>query len=332
VDKKGLLLVETIYIAIPSMVDTETSITVENAILAADNPERVFIGVSFKDLDKKEYSKVIKLSKKYKNISVSFNKLKRKKISQYGTGDGRYRSHQLYSGQDYMLQIDSHTLFQKGWDSYLIDLFKECKSKTGLEKFVITTYLGHYSYSPERKIKDGDWSKPRYPYYLSNEFFIEYLPKWDDKPISKDINLAKFIPCVKFNGNFAFGDKNFINNTGVFKDAVFYDEEIIQAINLIGNDIAMVFPNVSDLPLTHLYGDDINGFGGQRTYFNNLLNEKGQNKISERVIKNYLGFLSDPKNKNMIKKYEKYARIDARRGAISNFYIPKYFIVEDKSV
>lgn len=323
---------ESIFIAIPSMVDTETSVTIENAILSAKNPERVFIGVSFKDLNKKEYKKVLKLCKKYNNISTQFIKFKRNDISQYGTGDGRYRSHMLYSGQDYMLQIDSHTLFENNWDEYLINLFNECKKNTGLQKFVLTSYLPYYSYTPERIKKDGDWSLPRYPFLVPDDFFLQYIPKWEDKPIPKDMNDNRFVPCVKFNGAFAFGDKNFIQNTGVFKEAIFYDEELIQSINLIGNGFAMVFPNVVDLPLAHLYGDDINKFGGKRTYFSDLVNNERQQQIAKKVLINYFEYISDPKNKEKIKKYEKYAKMDVKRGAIIKAHIPKKFIVEDTDV
>jgi hypothetical protein len=57
--------VETIFVGIPSMADTETSATVRNAIESAEFPERVFIGVSFKDLNKKEYKRVLALKEKY---------------------------------------------------------------------------------------------------------------------------------------------------------------------------------------------------------------------------------------------------------------------------
>lgn len=320
---------ESIYIAIPSMADTETSKTIENAILSAEYPERVFVGVSFKDLNKKEYKKVLGLTKKYKNISAEFIKLKRNDISQYGTGDGRYRSHRLYSGQDYMLQIDSHTLFEKNWDSYLINLFNECKNTTNLKKFVLTSYLPFYHYMPERVKKDGDWGLPRYPFLIPDEFFLDYIPRWSDMPIPKEISSQKFLPCVKFNGAFAFGNKDFINNTGVFKEAIFYDEELIQSINLIGSDFAMVFPNVDDLPLAHLYGDDINKFGGKRTYFSDLVNRKKQEQISKIVLVNYFNYISNPENKEKVKKYEKYAKIDLKRGAMTHHYIPKKFIMED---
>jgi hypothetical protein len=320
---------ESIFIAIPSMADTETSFTVENAILSAEYPERVFVGVSFKDLNEKEYKRVLDLSKKYPNISVDFKKLKVKKVSEYGTGDGRWRSHRLYSGQDYMLQVDSHTLFEKNWDSYFIDLFKECKEKTNLEKFVLTSYIPYYSYTPERVKNYIEYPGTRYPFYVVDDFFLEYLPKWEDIVLENRENFDKFIPCVKFNGAFAFGNKDFINNTGVFKEAIFYDEELIQAINLIGNDFAMVFPNVDDIPIAHLYADDINEHGGDRTYFNDLVDDKKKVQIANKAVSNYINFISDPKNKSIVKKYEKYARINCKRGAIIERYVPKVFIIGD---
>jgi len=152
-----------------------------------------------------------------------------------------------------MLQVDSHTYFDKNWDSYLIKSFKEFKSETGIEKFVLTSYIPYYSYAPHRVRHSGDLYLPRYPHLLVDQFFLGYLPKWDDTTIPKEKNLPKFLPCVKFNGAFAFGDKNFINNTGVFKDAIFYDEELIQSINLVGNGFALVFLNVTDFPIAHLY-------------------------------------------------------------------------------
>jgi hypothetical protein len=323
---------ETIFVGIPSMADTETSATVRNAIESAEFPERVFIGVSFKDLDKKEYSRVLALKEEYPNINVEFIKLKKRDVSQYGTGDGRYRAQQLYSGQDYMLQVDSHTYFDKNWDSYLIKSFKEFKKETNIEKFVLTSYIPYYSYSPEgkRKRHEGDSFLPRYPYFVVDEFFLQYLPKWEDRLISKDFDSQKFVPCVKFNGAFAFGDKNFIKNTGVFKDAIFYDEELIQGINLIGDGFSLVFLNVKDFPIAHLYGDDINEFGGERTYFGDLLSSKKQMIVADKAVSNYLNFILDPENSEKIKKYEKYAKMDVRKGPLLKRYVPKNFIVGDE--
>jgi len=163
---------------------------------------------------------------------------------------------------------------------------------------------------------------------IPDSFFLNYIPFWKSKECLVD-KANKFVPCVKFNGNFAFGDKEFINNSGVYKDSIFYDEEMIQSINLIGNDFAMVFPNVKEFPLTHLYSEEINEFGGKRMYFNDYLSKKQESEVTQKCIKNYIDFINNVENSVKVKKYEKYAKINTKRGAVSENYAPKKYIVED---
>ncbi|ETO25547.1 hypothetical protein RFI_11591 [Reticulomyxa filosa] len=49
---------------------------------------------------------------------------------------GRYRAEQFYSGEDYMLQIDAHTLFVTHWDNIVIDMMKRTQNPYA----VLTTY------------------------------------------------------------------------------------------------------------------------------------------------------------------------------------------------
>ncbi len=319
---------ETIFVSMPSMMDTESVITIKNALDTANYKDRVFFGVSVLDTNKKTYEEIEKVFKNNSNVSIDFNLLKTKNISQIGTGSGRTRCASLYSGQDYFLQIDSHTNFENGWDDYLISLFKEAKESLKIDKIVLTAYLGRYSYSPDRKRVNGVVGEISYPYMIPDAFFLNYIPFWKSKECLVD-KVNKFVPCVKFNGNFAFGDKEFINNSGVYKDSIFYDEEMIQSINLIGNDFAMVFPNVKRFPLTHLYSDEINEFGGKRMYFNDYLSKKQESEVTQKCIKNYLDFINDVENSVKVKKYEKYAKINIKRGAVSQNYAPKKYIVED---
>lgn len=319
---------ETIFVSMPSMMDTESVITIKNALDTANYKDRVFFGVSVLDTNKKTYEEIEKVFKNNSNVSIDFNLLKTKNISQIGTGSGRTRCASLYSGQDYFLQIDSHTNFENGWDDYLISLFKEAKESLKIDKIVLTAYLGRYSYSPDRKRVNGVVGEISYPYMIPDTFFLNYIPFWKSKECLVD-KVNKFVPCVKFNGNFAFGDKEFINNSGVYKDSIFYDEEMIQSINLIGNDFAMVFPNVKRFPLTHLYSDEINEFGGKRMYFNDYLSKKQESEVTQKCIKNYLDFINDVENSVKVKKYEKYAKINIKRGAVSHNYAPKKYIVED---
>lgn len=316
---------KSIYISIPSIEDIEVIKTIENAFDSADNPSRVFVGVSLLDKTMDIFNKIKDMPQYEKNISADYNKLTKDSIPLMGTGNGRHRAAQMYSGQDFMLQIDSHTMFLKGWDTQLISLFEEFEQKYESDRFILTGYLPNYKYD-ENGNRISTRKKLYYPYYLPSNFFLNRIPCWDILDIDGKV-FKKFVPCVKFNGNFVFGSKFFVENHGRYKDAIFYDEEMIQSINLIGNDIAMVFPNIDKFPLHHLYTDDINEFGGARQYFSGMFGDIAQNEFSVRSVNNYLNYINDPNNKELIKKYEKYSRVNVTKGAIIERYIPKSFTV-----
>ena len=316
---------KTIYISIPSIEDVEVLKTIENAFSSSDIPERVFIGISVFDRNEDIFLKIKEM--KNVNISSEYTKLSEDSLSIMGTGNGRYRAVELYSGQDFILQIDSHTMFLDGWDTSLINLFEEFKSDYKSDKFVFTGYLPGYRYEKDGSRVSVD-NKLHYPYFLPNNFYLKQIPCWDTMKLKKEYN-EKFIPCVKFNGNFAFGNKHFIENSGLHKDSVFYDEELIQSFNLIGNDTALVFINIDNFPLHHLYTESINEYGGYREYFSSMFGNKYGEYFSGRSVKNYLDYIKDPKNTKFIKKYEKYAKINVKLGAIINGYVPKVFIVEE---
>jgi hypothetical protein len=309
--------VKTIYVSLATMDDEETKVTIENIFNDASHPERIFIGLSCSTKNKKFYKEMLKLSKG-KNIKLLYTRLKKNNFEDYGTGQARFKAHSMYDGQDYFLQCDSHTNFESGWDETLINLFEEARSTLSYDKIVLTSYLGLYEWTHEgKRVID---SRARYPFYTKGFFSTEYV-RWKDLPL-KDSYKKKFYPCVKFNGNFVFGGKEFANNPGIYKNAHFYDEEIIQGINLKNNDFYMVFPNV-ELPLTHLYSNYINKFGGKRLHFTEYMSNENSKELSDFAENRYKKLISD---KDYVKKYEEYAKINLRVGLYSdNEYIPENY-------
>ena len=310
---------KTIYVSLATLDDSETTKTIDNLFESASFPERVRVGVVCITKNKKQYKQLLK-STKNKNVSLKYIKLVAENI---GTGFGRFNAQSMYDNEDYILQVDSHTLFEKNWDKELIGLYEEAKNSLKLDRFVLTAYLGFYSYSPTRKADDR---RARYPFYNPFDKFSNFYPGWYDRPITE--NPHKFLPCVKFNGNFVFGDSNFAKETHVVKESYFYDEEILQGLNLIGNDIAMVFPNV-ELPVTHLYHNFISKDGGKRKSAHNYMNDKEEEISVERAKQKYFEYITDPIRKKHVKKYEKYAKISLKNGAIINEYIPQYYLEEE---
>ena len=313
-------MMETIYVSTATMDDSETERSILGLFEKAKHPERIYVGMPCTSDSKSFYKQLLKAFKG-KNVKIVYNKLDNKDLTRYGTGFARHQALSLYDGQDYVLQCDSHTNFEQDWDEFLISTFKEAKAELNHDKIVLTAYLGVYRYNSDGvEIMSAS---TRYPYYTTG-FFNNIFAKWKDVPLSEGLShTEKFYPCVKFNGNFAFGDKEFAKNPGTYKEAFFYDEEIIQGINLINNGFYMVYPNMS-LPLTHFYSDFENQYGGGRKYFTEYLSEKNNILLHSVAQNRYLKLISD---KEYVKKYEDYAKINLSLGLYKdNDYIPeKYY-------
>jgi len=69
-----------------------------------------------------------------------------------GVGYARAIAHNLYSGSDYYLTIDSHTLFQKGWDTQIINDYQRLQSIYG-DKVIISSYAPGWSEYPNGKAR-----------------------------------------------------------------------------------------------------------------------------------------------------------------------------------
>jgi hypothetical protein len=308
---------ESIYVGLPSMDDLELEYAIISAFENSDNPERVYVGAAVLSMYSHTIKRVKKLAKKYKNLSFSHEKQKKNRVMTLGVGAGRDRAEKLYSGQDYFLQADSHSHFEKGWDSYMIKMFKEAVKEVGDQKVVITCIPPRFSYGSEETPQRID-PPTRYPAFVPNEFFIDVVPKWTSED-SLTITNKKFIPSVKANSAMLFGGEEFINNTGIGKNSIFYDEELIYSINLIGDGFALVFPNVPDFPVLHLDGDHIIK-GHERNFFLDYLEGKSFNEIHEKLKENYLSFVKDPKNAKKVDAYRKYSKVDPLRGKVSSQY------------
>lgn len=313
---------KTIFVSIASVDDQELVYCVDSIFKNASDPENIFVGIAFTGKYRKRIKELKKISNKYKNVTYTVQKQKRNNIYTLGTGVGRSRAYDLYKGQDYFLQVDSHSYFFKSWDKKMKDFFQEASKDLGTDKIVLTCIPPIYGYdADERIIRVGP--KTRYPEWQTSQLFVDAIPKWSDFDVFlKDY--PKFIPSVKANSAMMFGNKKFAKNIGVDSKSVFYDEELIHTYELFGRGMSLVFPNVENFPIAHLDSDRIvDGHG--RTFFLDYLDENHNYKIHERLKEHYREYVFNPKNKSKIEKYKKYAKVDPLRGyfSIVKNYVPK---------
>jgi len=309
----------TIYVAVPCIEDEELEYTIADLLNNSDYPEEITIGVACMT-SMEFYLDIVEKFKKNSNVIVKHYEWSLNK----GVGRGRKNAFSSYTDQDYILQIDSHTLLKNGWDTWMINLHKEAVEETKTNKTILTSYLPGYTNDGVSRYLDHD--NLSYPAFYNEKLPQYNFPGWFETQIRhfpKDKQRAeKFLPSVKFNAHFAFGNKEFSLYNGL-EDFLFYEEEIIQSINLIDKGFALVFPNVKAM-LGHMYVDSQTTVTKRRSMIE-YSKEKPEDYINQ-TGENYFNFINDPLNKEKCDKYQKYANMNLRSGPRKLYYIPeKYF-------
>lgn len=146
----------SIFISIASYRDPELTRTIKSAIDNAANPDDIYFGVVLQELEKFEpdLSWVPNLS--LTKIHPKFAR---------GAGFARAEGMKLYDNQDYYLQIDSHTLFEKNWDVLCIKELEKAQ-EIAKNKKVILSYFPPPFYVDAKgvvTIVKGSKSHPAYP-------------------------------------------------------------------------------------------------------------------------------------------------------------------------
>ena len=320
----------SIYIAIPSMVDNQLPYTVADAILKADSPSEVFIGVVFMEVEL--VSKELQ-EKFFNEFAKPFMANPQVQIQRFKTGEyppsigfGRNQAMSMYANQDYILQIDSHTKFEKSWDTKLIQMHKDAVADTQNEKTILTAYLPSYEHDDAGTRDYFQHPKlAKYPFFVFEFRFDAKLPSWRDMdlvngPIKKS---AKYVPCVKFNAQFAFGNRHFYEANSLPDSTIFWEEELFQTMNLLHEGFSLVFPN-QVVPLAHLYFNDVQQNPKAYSYRVSGSNPKSLTKdeyIAE-IRGSYFAFIKDPANKLKIDRFFKYTKTHPVYGPHLAFFIP----------
>lgn len=327
---------ESIYVSIPSMKDSEYFNTIKSCYEKSSGNNEIHIGTAYNVLfnNKKTIQEVKENLPDIPNLNIKFINTNKNK----GVGFGRLESMSFYNNEDYFMQCDSHTLFLENWDQILIDSIHEAKEYFSMDKIVLTGYAWPYSFiSKDERLPHEGRTAPMYPYYTCLEdpefsefqtwksfdpvFFNAYylIPKWATSGEIEGNNFVnnKFELCTKLNANFLFSEKEFAksyNKLFPWK-FFFFEEEFIMTIECFKMGWTPVFPNF-DINICHLYGNHYNEFYQGRESLN--MTTKDSDIARNRIIKYYKD------NKDIIEKYFNYVCVDEETKMSTKIkYIPK---------
>lgn len=242
----------TIFISLAAFCEPHLAFTLDHIFEKAKNPSALFVGLvdqSFDDnrrwLSEKPY---------WPNIRyVQFSP-----IESRGVSWARSIAFSLYEGEDYLLQIDSHSYFEQDWDEKLLEQMRKLLQLA--DKPILTTY------PPPFEFDDND--RPFLTITPSN--MVSVLRKKPDSELSDTSATLLFRVEYEQGDDFQQGYHvagGFIFTLGRFVEEVPYDpflyfhgEEQNLALRAFTHGWTIFHPRQSDVPLYHLYKQRDNSY------------------------------------------------------------------------
>lgn len=136
-----------IFISIASFCDPMLNFTVKSALEKARFPERLAFGIIDQSFSSAEADLPCgKWRMAYVLIDPHHSR---------GASWARSLAMTLYSEEDYFLQIDSHTCFDRNWDITLIDTIETIAANSGNNKIIVSTRPFAFEPGSDGSIKKG---------------------------------------------------------------------------------------------------------------------------------------------------------------------------------
>ena len=205
----------TIFIQIASFCDPQLIPTIKNILENAKNPKNLVFGIArqFNPEDGFDNIDEFRDDKRFRIVDIPHTESK-------GVCWARNIVQQLYKGEKYTLQIDSHMRFAPNWDVEMIGMIKQLQ-KMGIPKPLLTGYVS--SFDPDND-PDG---RVQEPWRMAFDRFIpegalfflpETIPNWRE--------LESPVPARFYSAHFCFTLGEFSNEVQHNPEYYFHGEEI----------------------------------------------------------------------------------------------------------
>lgn len=301
------MVVASIFVQIPSFQDYELPLTILDCIKKSSGNNVINFGV-FNCYFENDKVKVPDLYNVKFEDSVAPNKL--------GVGIARYTANSFYDGEDYYLQIDSHSRFDENWDEFLISDYLYYKD-AGLNP-ILTTYPGIYMYEEGKEKFLPNDSTPYIGFNRSKESQAQFLK---DKilPQTSEYNKEGNIFTKGVSGGQVFGP-GLIAKIAPNKKMFNWGEETLLLLRLFTHGYDLLIPRSNKI--YHLYYDQNSEELSKRklpgNYFKKETEETRRLSNIElaRIIENRVIGDQELGSVRGLDEYERYANIDFKTGRI----------------
>ena len=204
-----------IFVQIASYRDPELEKTIKSMIENAKKPNNLRIGIcrQYHPEDGFDTLNDYRKDKRFRILDVEYTESK-------GVCWARNQVQQLYDGEEYTMQIDSHMRFEKNWDDEFIKMVKQLQKK-GFQKPLLTGYVSSFNpdNDPAERIKEP-WRMVFDRFIPEGAVFFlpETIPGWEKL---KEPVTARF-----YSAHFAFTIGQFSTEVQHDPEFYFHGEEI----------------------------------------------------------------------------------------------------------
>lgn len=226
----------TIFVQIPSYRDKECVPTVEDVFEKAKHPERIYVGVCWQynaEAGETPLAFPLKPNIRVLNIPASESK---------GVAWGKHQAQSLWQGEDYILQIDSHTRLVGNWDEKILTELQNCPS----EKPVLS--CPPPGYIAPNIVRKDNLPTFRCPKAFNEKGILTLAGDMFDTPLSAPVPAAFAVP------RFIFSSSQIIKEVPADPYLYVEEEEVTLSARLWTHGFDIYSP--SNILLYHLYNQD----------------------------------------------------------------------------
>lgn len=278
----------TIFVSLAAYRELELRTTIESAILNAKYPNQIYFGV-FSQADDNEFIDVSDM------INVTQERVLASEAQ--GAGYARNKVMKMYSGQDYFLQIDSHSIFVKDWDIKIVEWYSRIQKETNNKKIIISSWALPYRYDDSGEIiinstitHDWHWKDAISPHY---NVIVPYGGVWTAERIPMEEDFHESL-CVL--GGFIFADGSIVKEVPYDPRISWHGEEIIYSVRAYCKGWRIY--SIKESLIYHHYDRDIKRIWDDK--------KEDWSKMNSLSIKTSLGILA-------MKEKGKYAIADEKQ-------------------
>lgn len=305
-----------IFVQIASYRDPQLIPTIDDMLENSKNPENLRIGICHQYHPEDEFSDLSKYDDddRFRIIDVLYSESK-------GACWARHQIQQVYSGETYTLQIDSHMRFEKDWDTTLIEMINQLQEK-GHKKPLLTGYVP--SFSP----KNYPEGRVNVPWRMSFDRFIpegavfflpESIPDWEQ--------LTLPVPARFYSAHFCFTLGQFSEEVQHDPEFYFHGEEISIGVRAFTHGYDLF--HIHKVVIWHEYTRE-----GRTKQWDDDKDWVNKNNLAHKKNRQLFGMDGEVEldfgkygfgTERTLKDYEKYSGLHFSKRAVQQYTLDKHY-------